>query len=100
MMRRDIVISILNKVQIFDQEIRASRLVTEKLPDLLKRARFRAGVPWEKPAPAYASRHVVQAGPDHHCYLRFFAPRLLPFVGTPPSTDLAAMRKKSVTKGD
>src|SRR6478735_1017508 len=37
MVRRDIMISILDQVKIFDQEIGASRLVTEQFLYLLKR---------------------------------------------------------------
>jgi len=98
MVRRDIMISILNQVKIFDQEIGASRLVTEQFLYLLKRVGLELATLGK--GPGSLARVNMSCRPVRpaaaiwgffHAYSLSLRPR--------PASISPAMREKSITKG-
>ena len=93
------MISVLDQVKIFDQEIGASRLVTEKFFYLLKRVVFELASLGKASGPLpradMACRPVRPAAAIWGFFLHAYSLSLRPR----PASICPAMREKSVTKG-
>ena len=93
------MISILDQVKIFDQEIGASRLVTEQFLYLLKRVGLELASLGKGPGPLaradMSCRPVRPAAAIWGFFLHAYSLSLRPR----PASICPAMREKSVTKG-